>query len=78
MEPSTADTLAMLPQAGKTNVVILCPSFICDCLETLWEIDNEGREIFARAGGESFTYIPCLNSSSDFVEGLQSIISESL
>ncbi len=77
MDPSTANTLEMLPQAGKKNVAILCPSFICDCLETLWEIDSEGREIFERAGGESFTYIPCLNSSSDFVEGLQSIISES-
>ena len=54
--------------------MIVCPSFVCDCLETLWEIDIEGREIFRRAGGNSFTYVPSLNASPDFINCLEEVI----
>ncbi len=51
-----------LPAEGIKNLLIVCPAFVSDCLETLEEIEMRGREIFLGAGGESFTMIPCLNA----------------
>ncbi|MBN8215699.1 MAG: ferrochelatase [Spirochaetes bacterium] len=61
--PSTRDTLRALPTRGVKRLVVAAPAFVADCLETLEELDLEGRAAFLEAGGESFTYIPCLNSS---------------
>ena len=74
LSPYTNHELDLHPRVGLNNVVIVCPSFVCDCLETLWEIDIEGREIFQRAGGDSFTYVPCLNDSPEFINCLEEII----
>ena len=43
------------------RLAVVCPSFVADCLETLEEMEMRGRETFIAAGGESFTYVPCLN-----------------
>jgi ferrochelatase len=51
-------------------LVVVCPAFVADCLETLEEIGMQGRETFLKAGGESFTLIPCLNTHPLFVEAL--------
>ena len=59
--------LAELPEEGKKNIAVLCPSFISDCLETLEEIDIRGRKTFFDAGGKNMTYIPCLNDSEDTI-----------
>lgn len=61
LQPYTDKTLEALPDQGVKKVAILCPAFTADCLETLEEISGEGREIFLENGGESFTFIPCLN-----------------
>ena len=61
--PSTVDTLQALPAKGVRKLAVMCPSFTTDCLETLEEIGMRGREIFLAAGGESFTLVPCVNSS---------------
>ena len=74
LSPYTNRELNVHPRVGLNNVVIVCPSFVCDCLETLWEIDIEGREIFRRAGGDSFTYVPSLNASPDFINCLEEVI----
>ena len=49
---------------------VICPGFICDCLETMEEIALEGREAFHAAGGEQFHYIPCLNDYPVWLEAL--------
>ena len=49
---------------------MICPAFVTDCLETLEEIAIEGKETFLEHGGETFTYVPCLNSNDDWVEFL--------
>ncbi|RYY95422.1 MAG: ferrochelatase [Chitinophagaceae bacterium] len=61
LQPYTAQRLAELPGEGVKKVVVACPAFISDCLETLEEIAEEGKETFLHAGGESFSMIPCLN-----------------
>jgi len=67
LEPSTVDTLKKLAQKGVKNLLVMCPAFVTDCLETLEEIALQGSEEFKQAGGESLTLIPCLNDHEQWV-----------
>ena len=67
LEPSTVDTLEKLARDGVKNLLVMCPAFVTDCLETLEEIAIQGSEIFKQAGGESLTLIPCLNDHEQWV-----------
>lgn len=68
LKPYTVERLAQLPNEGVKKLLIVCPAFVSDCLETLEEIAIEGREIFLEAGGESFTMIPCMNTQPFWVD----------
>ncbi len=70
LEPSTSGTLENLAIKGVKRVLVLCPAFVTDCLETLEEIEIQGKEEFIAAGGESLELIPCLNSHPTWVETL--------
>lgn len=59
--PATSDTLSGLARAGTRRVDVVCPGFAADCLETLEEIAQEGRDEFLQAGGTDYHYIACLN-----------------
>jgi ferrochelatase len=74
LTPFTDRRLAELPEEGKDNIAVLCPSFISDCLETLEEIDIRGRKTFFDAGGKNMTYIPCLNDSEDTINLLENLV----
>lgn len=67
LEPATEETLKALAGKGVKNVLVLCPAFITDCLETLEEIEIRGCEVFREAGGESLTLVPCLNAQPGWV-----------
>lgn len=68
--PNTEDSLRKLAEKGAKNILVICPAFVTDCLETLEEINIRGKEVFIEAGGESMTLIPCLNDHSDWVDAL--------
>ncbi len=70
LSPFTDETLAQLPKQGKKRILVLCPAFVADCLETLEEIRGEGRDTFMEAGGESFEQIPCLNDQPPYIDFL--------
>ncbi len=72
--PYTAKSLAEWPAKGYKKIVVACPAFISDCLETIEEMGEEGKEIFLHAGGEKFTLIPCLNTTSSWVTALNDLI----
>ena len=74
LKPYTSDTMEELPEKGIKNILVVAPAFSVDCLETIEEIDQENREIFLKAGGENFTYIPCLNDSDGQVNFLKQLI----
>lgn len=74
IQPSTQVLLKTLPQKGIKSIDIVCPGFVCDCLETLEEIEIEGKKAFEDAGGEIFQYIPCLNTQPYWIDALQKII----
>ena len=76
LKPFTDIELKDFPLKGIKNIVIICPSFVADCLETLEEIDLRARETFMKAGGKNFIYIPCLNNDKNFINLLQQLISE--
>ena len=78
LKPYTDETLKSLPGEGVKSVQVICPGFSADCLETLEEIGIENRDYFLEAGGESFGYIPCLNSSPEHIEALAQITAENL
>jgi protoporphyrin/coproporphyrin ferrochelatase len=73
LEPYTEPTLQALARAGQRRVDVVCPGFTSDCLETLEEIAQEGRDAFLAAGGRSFHYIPCLNDDTEWIHALGGI-----
>ena len=64
LQPYTVEEVARLARAGRRHIAVMAPAFSADCVETLEEINGEIRESFMEAGGESFTYIPCLNAEA--------------
>jgi ferrochelatase len=73
LEPYTEPTLVAMAEQGVKRVDVACPGFVADCLETLEEINQEAREAFLHAGGETFHYVPCVNDSPVFVQALADI-----
>ncbi len=76
LEPFTDIRLAELPKEGIKKLLILCPAFVSDCLETLEEIAIRGKEIFIEAGGEEYEMIPCMNTQPAWVDAVISLIKE--
>jgi len=74
LTPATDRTLAALPRRGIRSVTVMCPGFAADCLETLEEIALTGRDIFMKAGGERFDYVPALNARSDHAAALAHLV----
>lgn len=67
IKPYTAVRLEELPGEGVKRLLVVCPAFINDCLETLDEIVIEGKQAFETAGGANLSYIPCLNDNPEWV-----------
>lgn len=79
LKPYTVDEVARLAREdGKKKIAVIAPAFSADCIETLEEINEEIRESFEEAGGEEFTYIPCLNDSDAHIGALASIVETNL
>ena len=76
LQPYTAARLEELPKEGVKKIVVVCPAFVSDCLETLEEIAEEGKESFLHHGGESFEMIPCLNVHPLWVSAIARWIKE--
>jgi len=78
LQPYTVEEVARLAEAGKKNIAVCSPAFSADCIETLEEINEEIKESFEEAGGEHFTYIPCLNDSPAHKDALAGIVRRNL
>jgi len=74
ISPNTVDVFQDLARRGLKRIAVACPSFVCDCLETLEEIGLRGRETFQAAGGERLQLMPCLNSDARWSEAVASMI----
>ena len=79
LQPYTVKEVARLAEEeAKTNIAVIAPAFSADCIETLEEINEEIKESFEEAGGEHFTYIPCLNDDAPHIKALSAVIEENL
>ena len=73
IEPYTEARLDELAAQGVKKLLVMCPAFVADCIETLEEIGIRGREQFIAAGGEELILVPCLNTQPQWVEALANI-----
>lgn len=78
LRPYTVDHVADLARQGKKRIAVIAPAFAADCIETLEEINEEIRESFEHAGGDSFTYIPCLNDQPAHIAALAGVVERNL
>ena len=74
LTPYTDKMLESLPNKGVKNLLVICPGFASDCVETLEEINIQGRESFLSSGGENFDLIPCLNDDLDHIELFEKLV----
>ena len=78
LTPYTDKTLEKLPGEGVKNLLVITPGFASDCVETLEEINIQGRESFIEKGGENFDLIPCLNDNSEHIKLFEKLVSKYL
>ena len=73
IEPYTEARLDALAKQGVKKLLVMCPAFVADCIETLEEIGDRGREQFRAAGGEELVLVPCLNDSEQWALALNTL-----
>ncbi len=78
LQTYTDKTLEKLPKEGIKNLLVICPGFASDCVETLEEISIQGKESFMNAGGENFELVPCLNDHEDHINLFEKLINKYL
>ena len=78
LTPYTDKTFEKLPGEGKKNILVICPGFSSDCVETLEEISIQGKETFLEKGGKNFETVSCLNDNEDHIDLLQHLINKFL
>ncbi|MGF6096712.1 ferrochelatase [Pseudomonas sp. 18175] len=73
IEPYTEARLETLAQQGVKKLLVMCPAFVADCIETLEEIGDRGLEQFREAGGEELVLVPCLNDDPQWAAALNTL-----
>ncbi len=74
LQPYTDKTLENLPTEGKKNILVICPGFSSDCVETLEEIAIQGKNSFFKNGGKNFDIVPCLNDDEEHINLLKHLV----
>lgn len=74
LRPYTDFELPRLAQEGKKRMLVICPAFVSDCLETIEEIGMRGRDTFLQGGGQELTLIPCMNEHPLWIEALEKMV----
>ena len=74
LKPYTDFELEKFPASGVKKILVICPAFVSDCLETLEEIGMRGRESFLKAGGQDLTLIPCMNEHPQWLLALEKMV----
>lgn len=78
IQPYTSEMIQQLSKKGCKKVLVFCPSFVCDCLETIFEIGVEYAHEFKQCGGERLDLVKGLNDEPKWVEALKTIILDNL
>ena len=78
LQPYTDKELERFGREGVGKLLVICPAFVSDCLETLEEIAMQGKESFLEAGGGEFGMIPCMNEHPRWIEALATLVRSGL
>ena len=78
LKPYTDFEFKRLAEAGVKKLLVICPAFVSDCLETLEEIAMRGHETFTEAGGADLTLIPCMNEHPRWLDALEKMVCRNL
>jgi ferrochelatase len=76
LKPYTDLEIEKFPARGVKKLLVICPAFVSDCLETLEEIGMRGRESFLQSGGEELTLVPCMNEHPRWITALEKMVEE--
>ena len=76
LQPYTDKEIVNLARRGVKRLLVMCPAFVSDCLETLEEIGMRGRETFRESGGEHLTLVPCLNEHPAWLHTLEGMVTQ--
>ena len=74
LQPYTDKTIETLPKEGKKKILVICPGFASDCIETLEEISIQGKDSFIANGGDKFLTIPCLNDDKEHIDLFEHLV----
>jgi len=72
--PDIQSVMPQLIKQGTKDLLVACPSFVADCLETLEEIGIRAKEEWLRLGGDTFTLVPCLNAEPMWVQTVADLV----
>jgi ferrochelatase len=72
--PYTNERIKQLAQNGLSKILVFCPSFVCDCLETIYEIGMEYTHEFKYHGGATLDLVPGLNEHPKWIEAMEKLI----
>lgn len=78
LKPYTDFEIERLAKEGVKKLLVICPAFVSDCLETLEEIAMRGRDLFIGAGGVELLQIPCLNEHPRWMDALENLVRTNL
>lgn len=78
LEPALDITITELAKLGTDDIIVACPAFSMDCLETLDEVGYEARKLFIENGGERFELVSCLNDTNNWATALSKMIFDEL
>jgi ferrochelatase len=76
IQPFTDERVPELARSGCRKLLVACPSFVADCLETIEEIGDRAKEDFLAAGGEELVLVPCLNADPRWCDALGGMLRE--
>ncbi len=74
LQPYTDLELPRLAKQGVKRMLVICPAFVSDCLETIEEIGMRAKETFTEAGGESLELVPCMNEHPLWIKALENMV----
>ncbi|HWD90431.1 MAG TPA: ferrochelatase [Mucilaginibacter sp.] len=74
VQPYTIDIIHRMAKEGKKRLLVFCPAFVADCLETLYEVPVEYGTEFKKFGGEEVQLVESLNDSPKFIEALAKMV----
>ena len=78
VQPYTSEVVAELAREGKKRLLVFCPAFVSDCLETVYEVTEEYGAEFKALGGEHMQLVESLNDSPTWIDALEQMVRGSI